>query len=319
MMLERLIFSRFFPVWRWIHRHKIIILMIHGVVDDRLQTTWNPLRRQLSVQKFDSGIAALAKFYHFISIEQATAILSRQAPVQPYSIVLTFDDGYRNNVTHALPILQKYGIPAIFFLSTGHIEQREPYWYDRLDFAIQHLKNEQRVSFAGKNFLFHPNNETMSRFTFSALRNRVKSARLPYTETMRKIDQIAGILEENAGCRLVDTFRNDHSTGIMSWEEAKWVADQGVTIGSHTVDHVLMDRVDEDSAREQLAVSKKAIEQHTGKQCSYFCFPNGNWDNKAVNLLRETGFTAAVTTETGANLVGDELLTLKRFNFPKVK
>jgi peptidoglycan/xylan/chitin deacetylase (PgdA/CDA1 family) len=293
--------------------------MVHGVVDDALQTTWHPLRKQLSVKDLDRSLTTLAKHYRFISMDKAVAMLAGKEPLQPYSLVLTFDDGYRNNITHALPILQRHNAPAIFFLSTGHVERREPFWYDRLDYAIQHLRQEQHIYFSGKIFLFRPNQEEISRITFSSLRHMIKTDNRPYTETMLEVNQMTNNLEDNGSCRLADVFEKDHCTAIMTWEETRWAANQGVTIGSHTVDHSILDRLDEVAAREQLTISKKTIEQHTGKQCAFFCYPNGNWDKNIVSLVRETGFIAATTTDTGSNKVGGELLTLHRFTFPKVK
>jgi len=292
--------------------------MIHGVIDPSLQSSWQPLRRQLSVQSLDKGLTVLAKHYHFISMDKAIAMLTGKEPIKPYSIVLTFDDGYRNNVTHALPVLQKHNAPATFFLSTGQIERREPFWYDRLDYAIQHLRKEQHLSFAGQNIIFRPNQSKISRTTFTTLRNTIKENRLPYNETMEIVNQISTRLEENAGCRLTDIFEEDHFTAIMSWEDVKNASNQGIIIGSHTVDHVILDRVDTDSARNQLMTSKKAIEEQTGKPCLYFCYPNGNWDEAIVAMVKKTGFVAAVTTDLGANTVRANPLTLHRNSFPEV-
>lgn len=292
--------------------------MIHAVVDDRLQATWQPFRPQLSVIDLDKGLATLAKHYHFVSMCQAVAMISGKEPIQPYSLVLTFDDGYRNNVTHALPILKRYCAPAAFFLAVGNIERREPFWYDRLDYAIQHLRKEHLVPFAGQSLFFQPNQEKISRTTFATLRNLIKTVKRPYNETMVEVNRIAADMENNAGCSLADIFERDHSRAIMSWEDVKWAADQGVTIGSHSVDHSLLDRLDENSVREQLVVSKKTIEQHVGRKCPYFCYPNGNWNNKIVSLLRNTGYVAAITTDKGSNRVGDELMSLRRLSFPEV-
>jgi peptidoglycan/xylan/chitin deacetylase (PgdA/CDA1 family) len=292
--------------------------MVHGVIDDRLQAAWRPLRQQLTVKNLDSGLAALSRFYHFISLDQAVTMLTGEATLLPFSAVLTFDDGYRNNVTHALPILQRHGVPATFFLSTGHVERREPFWYDRLDYAIQHLRKEQHVSFSGQNFFFRPNQEEISRTTFTALRNMVKANKIPYSETILEVNRMANSLEENADCRLNDVFEDDHSTAIMSWEDARWAADQGVTIGSHTVDHVMLDRLIETSVREQLTVSKMMIEQRTGRKCLYFCYPYARWDAKILSLVQQAGFVAAVTTDTGANKAHTNLLALHRMGFPKV-
>ena len=304
------------PLWRVLHRHHIVILMIHGVIDPSLQSTWQPLRRQLSVQSLDKGLTVLAKHYNFISMDQAVAMLTGEEPLKPYSIVLTFDDGYRNNVTHALPVLQKHNAPATFFLSTGQIERREPFWYDRLDYAIQHLRKDQHVTFASQDFSFQPNQTEISRTTFTTLRKTIKTNKLPYFETMERVELLASILEANAGCRLSDIFEEDHSTAIISWEEARWATNQGFNLGSHTVDHVLLDQLDEISIQQQLIISKKIIEQQTGGQCLHFCYPNGNWNKKVVSLVKETGFITAVTTEQGTNKIGDPLLTLHRNGFP---
>lgn len=311
-------FSRLGPVSRRVYRQRIVFLMIHGVVDFSFQTSWRPLRKQLSVQNLSRGLAALNKYYNIVSMNQAVSMLAGLAPLQPRSLVLTFDDGYRNNITHALPILQRYKVPATFFLCTGHVKRRVPFWYDRMDYAIQHLRREQLISFAGKMFLFRPNQEGISRQTFTNLRNIIKADKQPYDATMRKVDLIADILEENARCRLRDVFEKDHYTAIMSWEEARLAVEQGVTIGSHTVDHSLLDLLDEFSVKEQLAVSKNTIEKQLNRQCSYFCYPNGNWNNASTSLVGEAGFAAAITTDNGLNKVGDNLLTLRRVGFPEV-
>jgi peptidoglycan/xylan/chitin deacetylase (PgdA/CDA1 family) len=118
---------------------------------------------------------------------------------------------------------------------------------------------------------------------------------------------------------LADIFEKDHFTAIMSWEDVKMVSDQGILIGSHTVDHVILDQVDTVAAREQLISSKKAIEEKTGKACLYFCYPNGNWNKEIVSLVKETGFVAAVTTDRGSNKIKTNLLTLHRVSFPEVQ
>lgn len=305
-----------FSLWRQLHRYHILIFMIHGVVDYSTPISWRPLRRQLTGENMERGLIALSRYYRFISMDQAYAMLTGREKIHPFCAVLTFDDGYENNVTHALPIMQRLGIPATFFLATGHIERREPFWYDRLDYAIQHLRKDQHVNFLKKKFLFFPGQEEELRFTFSALRQAVKEDYRHYSETMANVRSIAEILEKNADCRLSDVFEGDHFTAVMNWESVRHAAKQGVTIGSHTVDHVLLDHLDIDSARAQLFESKKLIESQLDISCHHFCYPNGNWSEQVVDLVREIGFKAAVTIKHGFAQPGDNLLTLHRMNFP---
>lgn len=314
-MLKKLSKFLLFALWRQLHRNHVLIFSAHGVVDYGAPAKWRPLRRQLDVKNLERGLMALSKYFRFISLDQACSILTNREKKSSYCAVLTFDDGYENNVSHALPVMQRLGVPATFFLATGHIERREPFWYDRLDYAIQHLRSEQAVNFLRKNFLFSPDHTDQLCSTFSALRQAVKEDNRHYSETMANVRSIAEALEKNADCRLSDVFEGDHFTAVMNWESARHAAKQGVAIGSHTVDHVLLDHLDIDSARAQLLDSKKMIESQLDTPCHHLCYPNGNWSEHVVALAREAGFKSAVTTKHGFARQGDNLLTLHRMNF----
>src|SRR4051812_40637037 len=97
-------------LWRFLHRRHITILMVHGVMDTEQPTSWVPLRPQLSRRTLDDALCRLSRYYRFVSLDDAVAMLVGKLPLQPYSIVLTFDDGYRNNFTHALPILRRHRV-----------------------------------------------------------------------------------------------------------------------------------------------------------------------------------------------------------------
>lgn len=316
--VKRAFFTVFSPVWRTMHQREILIFYIHEVIDAQLPTSWQPLRPQFSVQRLQRGLAALARHYHFVSLEQAVAMLRGELPFQPYSVVLTFDDGYRNNVTHALPILRQYGAPATFFLATGHMDRREPFWYDRLDYAIQHLQRECCVTFREQQFSFAPGNEEQMRISFKVLRQMIKYDKRPYGTTMEDVSQLACQLEERVGFRLVDNFEEDHFCSIMSWSDVKSVMEFSVSIGSHTMDHVSLDRLDACSVRKQLLLSKKRIEERLMKKCSYFCYPYGAWCDDTMSMVRKAGYEAAVTTIAAGNRPQCNLYNLKRMFFPEV-
>src|SRR5262245_47950086 len=120
LLLALLRWSGFMWLWRFLHRYEVGILTMHGVMDTGEHTAWVPLRPQLSRWRLEECVRGLSNYYHFISLEDAVSMLTGRKPVRPYSLVLTFDDGYRNNIKHALPILRRYGVPATFFVATGH-------------------------------------------------------------------------------------------------------------------------------------------------------------------------------------------------------
>ena len=94
------------------------------------------------------------------------------------------------------------------------------------------------------------------------------------------------------------------------------VARDGVTIGSHTVDHFRLDAVAPDVVDVQLAKSKVDIEDNLKLECQLFCYPNGSFSDTVCKQTRGAGYRAAVTTNKGLNRVGDDLYRLKRFAMP---
>jgi len=86
-------------LFQFIHRNHLIILTVHGVMDERDEPLWKPLRRQLSREKLDEYLKVLSRRYHFVSLAEVAQMIEGTAPIRPYSMAITFDDGYRNNIT----------------------------------------------------------------------------------------------------------------------------------------------------------------------------------------------------------------------------
>jgi peptidoglycan/xylan/chitin deacetylase (PgdA/CDA1 family) len=304
-------------LFQFLHRHQIVIWMAHGVMDDHDHPLWIPLRPQLSRQKLDEYLRLLAKRYHFVSLMDAVEMLQGRKPVQPYSMVLTFDDGYRNNLTHALPILRRHKVPATFFVPTGFADRARPFWFDRLDYVLQHASVHGREVKVGS-FSIRLDASTRSALcqSYERLRRTAKQLRIADGEFVRDMEQLACRLEAESGHALADIQSRDDWSAIATWEQIQQVATDSVTIGSHTVDHVRLARVEADIARDQLLRSKRDMEGRTGKPCLSLCYPNGDFTKETVHLARECGYLCALTAEEGLNSTGDDLMTLKRINLP---
>lgn len=314
---KRLFFRLSLPFWWSRHRSCVTILMLHGVMDTTTAAAaWVPLRHNLPPASLEEGLTVLARRYHFISLERAVAMLDGREPAEPHCMVLTFDDGYRNNLSHALPILRKHAVPMTMFLSTGHISRREPFWYDRMDFALQHLKASRVVSWGGRRLNIEPADRDGLRRSFAEFRRIYKEGREPYAATVHRLESLISELEADAGCRLQDRFEDDPWTALVDWNAVREAAADGVTFGSHTVDHLLLDRLDDAAVREQLTNSAHELAAHTGGSCDLLCYPNGNWSTRVVAIAKECGYRAAVTTRPGVNRHRHaNLLILKRNGF----
>jgi peptidoglycan/xylan/chitin deacetylase (PgdA/CDA1 family) len=252
-------------------------------------------------------------------MDDAVEMLSGRRPVQPYSLVLTFDDGYRNNLTRAVPVLRRHQIPALIYLATGPIERREPFWFDRLDYALQQVAvNGTEIALGGERLRLHGKRAAMAR-QYRAFLSALKRQSSDDLALALEAEQVIKTLEAESGWTLADLFEEDEWSGLLTGEEITRAAGEGVTFGSHTVDHLRPFRLEADLARDQLSRSKRMVESWTGRPCLHFAYPFGKKADErddTVDMVRACGYQSAVTTIYGLNRVGDDLMTLRRFPMP---
>jgi peptidoglycan/xylan/chitin deacetylase (PgdA/CDA1 family) len=303
---------------RFVHRNSLVILMLHGVMDDDAPSHWVPLRPQLSRRSLNLTLKVLSDYYHFISLADAADMLAGRIPFKPNSLVWTFDDGYRNQLKYALPALRNFNAPLTIFLTTGHIEHRKPFWFDRLDYALQHTRLAGREFKVGNEIIrFTSNDRADVRASFKQLRNAAKRADRPDCLMTQEMESLAERLETESGHRLADIFEHDDWSCLLDWSEIRAAGAQSlVTFGSHTVDHTRLGLATEGEISDQARYSKDAIEGHTGKECRFFCFPSGSFSARSMAILQECGYAAAVTTTEGFNTPKDNPMALRRISLP---
>ena len=109
-------------------------------------------------------------------MDEAIEILAGRKAGKPNLAVLTFDDGYRNNITYGLPILTKLNIPATIYVSSGHVKSQKPFWFDRLDYVLQQLSGQRtKITIAGRSFTLDSSNRKQLGRLFRVIREELKS------------------------------------------------------------------------------------------------------------------------------------------------
>jgi peptidoglycan/xylan/chitin deacetylase (PgdA/CDA1 family) len=315
MLLAVLWAAGLLRLWRFAHRHHVAVLMIHGVMEDDGQQRWQPLRSRLPLQDLDRYLGHLARWHTFVSSEEAVEMLAGRAPMKPHSLVITFDDGYRNNLSHALPILRKHGAPATIFVATGHIDRRQPFWFDRLDYALQHgLVESREIQIGSQAIQVSARGREDLEESYRRLRDLAKRDVVDDGQFQELMNSLSAALEADSGESLADIVDDDDWSSVATWDEIAAVSGNGVVFGSHTVNHVRLFGVPTDIVRAELAESRQTIEQHTGLPCRLLAYPNGAFNDTVVSVARELGYAAAFTTQEGLNRRGDDLLRLRRIH-----
>lgn len=318
----KILFS--FGVGKVLHRinqDKITIISMHGIMYAHEHILWRPLRDQLDPKSLQRTVDTLSKYYTFISLEQAHSILSGQDKPVKNGLVFTLDDGYWNNLEYAGPIFEQYKVTPTIFVATKNIDECSPFWFDRLDYALQQLKGSQYpIKLFDHNFSFDLTSREMLKKSYASFREIIKQNFLKDEDMRDLLETLSSEIERVSGKSLSHIIKTDDWTRIANWKELHHASVLNkFNVGSHTVDHIRIALVSENVMQFQLQTSKNKIENELGISCDYFCYPNGSYSQKSAQKVRQSGYSLAVTTKIGMNSIGDDLMTLKRFNIPSKK
>lgn len=311
-------FTGIWSFWKVRNKNKVAVLTIHGVSDKNSGAQWQPLRSYLSTDELDNHLSRIKKHYNFVSIEKAARMIRGEEPIQKNCVTVTFDDGYLNNIELAFPVLKKHGVPMTLFAATGHIEREEPFWFDRLDYAVQHnIDGQHEEDFDGQKLTFDMSDRVVGKATLvKSIRTILQLSPDDYVLVPKAIEFIERI-ESIKGKSLLDIIDTDINAALASTETlAEFAKDDLVTIGSHTKNHVRLHSQPAEKVENELTLSKDMLEDLLGERCDWFCFPNGSTTKEAADITDKVGFLASFTTKEGLASVGDYPYLLNRLNFP---
>ena len=217
------------------------------------------------------------------------AVPERLAHGEGRFVALTFDDGYRDNRDHALPILRRHEAPWSLFVTTDYASGRGSLWWLELEEAI---RASERVSLHGRDYPAATPTEKHAAFAsiYAELRAGPEPA---LRETTARLCDEAGI--DRAG--LVRDL-------CLSWDELASLADAelALTIGAHTLSHPMLAKWDETSACREISDAKSALEAKLGREIRHLAYPVGDPTSagpREFELAREAGYATAVTTRPG--------------------
>lgn len=240
----------------------VAVLCYHGV---RKSKDENMVFRDLHVTVDE--LAAHCRFVkencHPITLE-AWIAAERGGPRLPARpVLLTFDDGYRSVFTIAKEVLEQYEIPAVVFVSSEPVKNRQMFWHD-----------------------------TLARLEGTTLVEEWK--RLPYGEWRARLEAIGPA----RACSDESVYAPLRIAEVVELAEHPLFE-----IGGHTGSHAILSRATLAQQREEIASNRAALEEWTGREIRSFAYPNGrpslDYTAESVRLLRETGYEMAFTTKPG--------------------
>lgn len=281
-------------------RAKLSVLIFHRVVAEP-----DPLfPGEVDARRFEAICSWLRNWFQVLPLDQAVRRL-REGSLPSRAAAISFDDGYADNHDIAMPILQRHGLCAGFFIASGFLDGG-CMWNDLVIDAIRRCRLDQFPADSLQTGLppLPLADWEQRRTAVMQLLRAIKY--LPMVERDAQVERIrllAGV--------------SDRPQPMMSSAQLRAMQAAGMVIGAHTVHHPILARLDREAARAEIAGGRAALQQCLQAPVDLFAYPNGkpgeDFSPESLELVREQGFEAAFTTATGAANASTDRHLLPRF------
>ncbi len=264
-------------------RGRAAILMYHSVAPPEtaryVDVAW-----RMTPARFEQQVRFLARHRRVIPLAELVQRLREARAPEPGSVVLTFDDGYRDNLEIAAPILRKYGVPATFFLATGYVDRAESQWVDRLYVLFTTRQQHDCGTLPGVTQRWDLRDPRQCRAAHGAI-----ALRLLETSHAER-EEILGQVE----AQLAPSEKPPRLT--LDWNEVRELATRypELEIGVHTADHIDLARSTPETIHAELERSIADVERELGRRPRHFSFPYGRSSPLASELAARAGLASAM-------------------------
>ena len=274
------------------------ILLYHGVHADGIDLGLrNSSGKHVARSVFAGQMKRLKALRPVVSMRAIADAHHGRAELPAGAVAVTFDDGFRNNFTQALPVLEEVRVPATLYVATGFIETGRFIWTDQLEAAfLQSDVDEIDLSVGDEVFRYRLANEDQKIFAYNDTRLRCK-----VFSNEKKDDAVQAIVDRLAG----QLGSDDPLSAFMTWDELRQMnASPFVDIGGHTVDHIALARVPHDEMTRQIDRSVSRLSDELSEPCTLFSYPEGqegDFNADVIGHLKQQGFDHCPTAIDGDN------------------
>lgn len=261
------------------------ILVYHGICIN------HPLRYNtlfLSRNIFEEHLKFFKKYFHVVSLDE---FYRQEFSQDRFNICISFDDGFANNHRYVLPLLEKYSVPASFFITGIREAGYDILWNDLL--AIAYRYGPKRFSFLDQEISRGPGGKYILAATGELLATMLRSTSFVEKKALINCLDPEGRLRRSA--------QEDFWLQMSVEQIRELAANPLVTIGSHGYYHNDLSMIDSELMRKELTDSKRFLESLTGKEVRSLAFPYGSYSDNVVDTARECGYKQLLATGFNAS------------------
>ena len=272
-------------------RHKTVIFTFHRVLSEQ---DYGQCHFGRSIAVTDTGLdnflQHIKRQFRVIALSEFISTLQSQQPEpQQPQAVITFDDGWRDNFSVALPVLRQHRVPATIFLSTDFLDSTKGFWW-------QHLGD-----MLGSPDLDHGQwqaiNNALQQLT--GIKNAGSAGdpagidRLIETIKRHHYDKVPDII-----AAIANITATELAPHVLSWEECRQMSAQGIEFGSHTLSHPRLSLLQDNELQAELADSKACLQARGIRYVDAICYPYGDYNGDTLKAAARH-YQAGLTTDSG--------------------
>jgi peptidoglycan/xylan/chitin deacetylase (PgdA/CDA1 family) len=287
-------------------RPGLVVLTYHRIAEPGVDRFYDPVI-SATPESFRAQVKWLSNHVRLLTLHELIDQVLTSSPWRGPAVLLTFDDGYRDNFDVAVPILRERNIPATFFIPTAFLESPRLPWWDHIAYVIKQTQMRQLTL------------ERNPGGGGAAPPLKIDLEKMPRSVAIMTIvheflnDTIADeqwFLEQLNGRAEVDVNHNSLGRALfMTWDQVRALADSGagLTVGSHAHGHHKLATLDDESQRSELAGSKQILENRLGREVTALAYPYGwpgTYTASTKVFAAGAGYRLAFTSREGVNRPG---------------
>ena len=296
-------------------RHDGTIMIYHSV-NHGTDYPFLPSQMRVSPTCFDQQMAYLARSCQVIRLNELGRTVRNCSKLPFRAVALTFDDGFKDNLTYALPILSKYGFTATFFVVTEWVGARQLSWLHRLYYLVWLKPADEVVNefLHELRLMGHPGELEPGLFRRYGAGGTLRHLLLNKV-TPTQADSIANAMWKRMAPMSTNEERELAGRLYLSWSDIDRLVSAGMDIGCHTASHPKLPLLSGSALQAEIARSSIELEERLGKSVGAFSYPFGNPDSfndECRWVLHRIGFEVACALVGGSGRPGQDPLALGR-------
>lgn len=252
-----------------------------------------------------------------ISLQEMVSLIYKGKKIPDHAVAITFDDGYHDVYENAFPILKKFQIPATIFILPQNIGNTNLLWWDKL---AEILRKTQKRSLELRSIQSRIESHSDSNRSFGLKSNQEKSVAMSFLNEwfmnmpQEKVALGMELLQEELGVEEVDI---EKAHIMLTWEQVTEMSEWGISMEAHTLSHPDVTKMESIKLQKELEESKRTVEDRTNRKVFGFAYPYGFYNERTIEILKETGFEYAVTGDIGVVTRESNPYCLNRINVPQ--